>query len=327
MPLDSEKLARLFIQLSVFGLVIAVWLGVVTFWWLRRSQKSKRLERRLQFAQQGVDDERVIRLWHDGKAVDAFVPDTMRTSWLQRLERTREDAGWTTPMPRVLAMLATFTIIACVLVWVVSGKWLPVGATAFIIVSVFKMYLGKCVAARHALFEKQLVEALDLGARSLRAGHPLSGAFKLIAQEVGAPVSNLFTEIIEQEALGVSLQKALYDASQRSRSADMKIFATSVVIQLRSGGNLAEMIDRVAWVVRERMRLSRRARVLTAEANLSKWVLIALPVGMFLILNLLNPEYMQPFFNTFAGSMLLLVAGVMLGMGAWLMSQMAKLKY
>jgi tight adherence protein B len=191
----------------------------------------------------------------------------------------------------------------------------------------FRTWLLRSVSKRSQLFEKQLVEALDLGGRSLRAGHPLSGAFKLIAEEIGEPVSLMFSEIIEQEALGVSLQKALYDASQKSRSADMKIFATSVVIQLRSGGNLAEMIDRVAWVVRERMRLNRRARVLTTEAQLSKWVLVALPVGMFLLLNLINPEYMEPFFSTFWGTVWMGVAVAMLVTGAWCMNWMAKLKY
>mgnify|MGYP003950495469 CR=1 FL=1 len=122
-------------------------------------------------------------------------------------------------------------------------------------------------------------------------------------------------------------KKALLNASQKSRSPDMKIFATSVAIQLRSGGNLADMIDRVAWVVRERMRLSRRARVLTAEAQLSKWVLLALPLGMFVLLNVINPEYMDPFFNTFLGGVMMGVAVLMLAMGAWLMNRMAALKY
>jgi tight adherence protein B len=87
------------------------------------------------------------------------------------------------------------------------------------------------------------------------------------------------------------------------------------------------MIDRVAWVVRERMRLSRRARVLTAEANLSKWVLLALPTGMFVLLNMINPEYMEPFYTTFLGKMMLLVAVGMLTIGAWVMNRMATLKY
>jgi len=326
--MQNEQIAKLLIQLSVFGIVVALWMAAVVVWMLRRSRAHQKLERRLQFAQQGaVEDERVIRLWHDGKAVDTFVPDTDSMGPFERLERLRQDAGWVTPMPRVLAMLALFVVLAAGLTWVVSGRILPIISVCAVIVMAFRAYLLACVAKRTALFEKQLVEALDLGGRSLRAGHPLNGAFKLIASEVAPPVSVIFGDIIEQEALGVSLQRALINASQKSRSADMKIFATSVSIQLRTGGNLADMIDRVAWVVRERMRLNRRARVLTAEAQLSKWVLLALPIGMFVLLNLINPEYMQPFYTTFMGKVLLIVAVVMLCIGAWIMNRMANLKY
>jgi tight adherence protein B len=247
--------------------------------------------------------------------------------WRERLERMRQDAGWKMPMPRILAMLAVFIVATSILAWAVTGKWLMPIAWAAVCAMGFRTVLLSRIAKRSATFEKQLVEALDLGGRSLRAGHPLSGAFKLIASEIGAPVNLMFQDIIEQEALGVSLQRALFNASQKSRSPDMKIFATSVVIQLRSGGNLAEMIDRVAWVVRERMKLNRRARVLTAEAQLSKWVLLALPIGMFVLLNFINPEYMEPFFNTFWGGVMIGVAVAMLLAGAWCMNKMSKLKY
>jgi tight adherence protein B len=328
--MESERIASLLMQMSVFGIVIALWMAGVAVWFLRRSRRQQKLERRLQFAQQGTaadDDERVIRLWHDGKAVDTFVPDSTTLSWGERLERMRQDAGWHTPMPRVLAMLAVSVVMAGVLAWIVSGRVIPIVSVVCVILMGFRAYLLHCIASRTALFEKQLVEALDLGGRSLRAGHPLNGAFKLISTEIGAPVCTMFSDIMEQEALGVSLQRALVNASQKSRSPDMKIFATSVVIQLRTGGNLADMIDRVAWVVRERMRLSRRARVLTAEANLSKWVLLALPTGMFVLLNLINPEYMEPFYTTFLGKVMLMVAVGMLSIGAWVMNRMATLKY
>jgi tight adherence protein B len=332
--METENIASLLRQLAIFGIIIAVWMTGVTIWYLRRSRRQQKLERRLQFAQQGAaaaddddDDERVIRLWHDGKAVDTFVPDSTEMGWGERLERMRIDAGWQTPMPRAIAIYALFVAIAAALTWIISGQPIPIISVICVMVMSFRAYLLYCIGKRTALFEKQLVEALDLGGRSLRAGHPLNGAFKLIASEIGAPVSTMFSDIMEQEALGVSLQRALINASQKSRSPDMKIFATSVVIQLRTGGNLADMIDRVAWVIRERMRLSRRARVLTAEANLSKWVLLALPIGMFVLLNWINPEYMQPFYTTFLGRVMLLIAVGMLAVGAWTMNRMATLKY
>src|SRR4051812_43715853 len=105
--MESEQIASLLIQMSVFGIVVAVWMAGVMVWFLRRSRRHQKLERRLQFAEQGAtDDDRIIRLWHDGKAVDAFVPDTATMGWGERLERMRQDAGWQTPMAKVLAIYA-----------------------------------------------------------------------------------------------------------------------------------------------------------------------------------------------------------------------------
>src|SRR4051812_26032141 len=118
--MESERIASLLMQMSVFGIVIAIWMAGVMVWFLRRSRKQQKLERRLQFAQQGTaatDDERVIRLWHDGQAVDTFVPDSAGMSSAERLERMRQDAGWKTPMPRALALLVLFVVIAAVLTW------------------------------------------------------------------------------------------------------------------------------------------------------------------------------------------------------------------
>src|SRR5438046_886555 len=121
--MNSEQLVKLFIALSVFGLIIAIWLAGITFWWLKRTQRNRKLERRLQFAEQGVaDEERIIRLWHDGKAIDAFVPDFGKMGFAERLERMRQDAGWQMPMPRILAILAVFIVASAVMIWAVSGK-------------------------------------------------------------------------------------------------------------------------------------------------------------------------------------------------------------
>jgi tight adherence protein B len=324
---DAEQIRAIFLQLSMFGLVAALWLVGVTLWVVHHKKRTRHLERRLQFAEQGTDQERVLRLWHDGQAVEVFVPGGPRPSLMERLEHIREDAGWTTPMARILAMLVLGTGLAITAIVVLSSNLLLAGATAAVVGLVFRGYLGYCINRRTAIYEKQLVDALDLGGRSLRAGHPLSGAFQMIAQEIGSPLNATFAEIVEQEALGRSLQDALYQSAQRSRSDDMRIFAASVIIQLRSGGNLADMMDRVAWVLRDRMRLHRRARVLTAEAQLSKWILLALPTGLFVVLNILNPRYMLPFYNTFYGFVMIVVGCLMLITGAWCMNWMSKIKY
>jgi tight adherence protein B len=330
---DPDELWQWLMLLSVFGLVLAVWYAAVTAWYLHRSRHREQIRNRLGLQgdayRQGQETarERVLRLWHDGELVETVVPTQSARSFFQWLDQLRQDAGWTTPMPRVLAMLA----IICVLCFAVSfvllhnvmlGIALPVA-----ILFGFRIYLLRCLRKHTEFFEKQLVDALDLGARSLRAGHPLSGAFRLMSEEMDPPVGTMFTEICEQESLGMSVQDALRQAANRSRSPDMRIFAASVIIQLRSGGNLADMMERVAWVVRERMRLHRRARVLTAEAQLSKWVLLGLPILLFVVLNILNSKYMTPFFTDYWGKMLILIALGMMTLGGWVMGRMAKLKY
>jgi len=334
---DPEQLWQSLVYLSVFGLVLAVWYAVLTAWYLRRARHRDQLQSRLglrgsAYRPDNVEggsssSERVLRLWHEGALVETVVSGRRTRTLLQWLEQIRQDAGWTTPMPRVLLMLVTLSGACFVLSVVLFKNYMLGTALVAVIVFVFRVYLMSCLKKRMEFFEKQLVEALDLGARSLRAGHPLSGAFRLMSEEMDAPVGTMFAEICEQEALGMSVQEALRQQADRSRSPDMRIFAASVIIQLRSGGNLADMMERVAWVVRERMRLNRRARVLTSEAQLSKWVLLGLPILLFVILSIMNGKYMEPFFTHNWGRMMIISAIVSMSVGGWVMSHMARLKY
>jgi len=332
---NPEQLRTLLTYVALFGIVAAVWFAAVTFWYLRRSRRVQALNLRLNpaaaaagVAGQAQQDQRVLRLWRDGVlAGETTVVDDQKLGLFARLERLRIDAGWSTPMPRALALLALCMAAAFAAGWVIVGNVIVGGSVAAVILFGFRGYLLHCVNKRSGAFEKQLIDSLDLGARSLRAGHPLSGAFRLISEEIEAPVGLVFAEIADQESLGVSLQDALRRAADASRSPDLRIFAASVIIQLRSGGNLADMMERVTWVIRERMRLNRRARVLTAEAQMSKWVLLALPIGLFAVLNFINSKYMQAFYTHWIGQLALVGIGVMMVIGGWVMGRMAKLKY
>jgi tight adherence protein B len=197
----------------------------------------------------------------------------------------------------------------------------------FAVLAGFWIYLKQKVDRVVTAFEQQFVDALELAARSLRAGHPLIASFRIIADEVAAPVGTMFQRICQQQAVGISLEQSLREAAAATSSPDMKLFATSVAIQLRSGGNLADMMDRLSAVVRGRMWLTRRVRVLTAQTQLSKRLLLVLPALLFGVLTLLNPGYMHPLYATATGRVLLVVAGLSLLFGAWLMSRMAVLKY
>jgi tight adherence protein B len=127
--------------------------------------------------------------------------------------------------------------------------------------------------------------------------------------------------------MGADLEQVLRDAGEESASDDMKLFATSVAIQIRTGGNLADLMERLAAVIRDRIRVHRRARVLTAQTQMSKRVLIALPFILFILLNIINPDYMSPFMKETAAQVMLAIGIGLLIIGSWLMNKLAVIKY
>ena len=139
-------------------------------------------------------------------------------------------------------------------------------------------------------------------------------------------IGTVFGDISQQQAMGVPLEDALRQAAARSYSEDMRLFATAVSIQLRTGGNLADMMSRLAAVIRDRMRLSQRVRVLTAQTQLSKRILLALPIGVFFLINMLNPQYMSLLYRTDLGRTLLAAAAVGMLVGAYVMNRMARIR-
>jgi tight adherence protein B len=237
------------------------------------------------------------------------------------------NAGWDSTAGTLLGCLLAASAFVLFAVFLLTESILPGLGIIFGIWVAFWFYLNHCVNRRTAIFERQFVDALDLASRSLRAGHPLVGAFRLISEEIPPPVSTAFFEISQKQALGQSLEAALQNVAAKSTSEDMKLFAAAVIIQLRSGGNLAEMMDRLSYVIRDRMRLSRRIRVLTAQTQFSKRVLLTLPFMFFFVLNLIRPSYMAPLYGTTEGRILIAISALGLFLGAWTINRMAVLRY
>src|SRR5262249_53253489 len=137
---------------------------------------------------------------------------------------------------------------AGLLAFLLTGRIFTVPGVAAVIALGFWIYLQARINKRAAVFEEQFVAALDLASRSLRAGHPLLGAFQLIGSELEASVSTVFADVCKQHELGLSLEESVQRTAAVSTSSELKLFATSVAVQLRSGGNLAEMMERLAEV-------------------------------------------------------------------------------
>ena len=123
--------------------------------------------------------------------------------------------------------------------------------------------------------------------------------------------------------MGESISATLQEAAHTSANSDMRMFATSLAIQMRAGGNIADLMERLAAVIRERKRLNRRVRVLTAQTQLSKRILIAMPFVLFIAVNMLNPDYMRPLYSTSSGKLLLGIAVTSIAVGSYIMNRMA----
>jgi tight adherence protein B len=189
----------------------------------------------------------------------------------------------------------------------------PVGACAGVIPLV---YLVMRRRGRLKAFGAQLPDALELMGRALRAGHSLASGFQLVSQEMPAPIAKEFQRTYEEQNFGVPLDEALRALTQRLPNVDLRFFVTAVLVQRQTGGDLAEILDKLSYIIRERFKLFGQVQALTAEGRLSGWILNALPFAVLAALLKLNPSYVKLLFNDPLGIKMLAVAGVMQVMGA-----------
>ena len=151
--------------------------------------------------------------------------------------------------------------------------------------------------ARLYKFEEMFPEALDLLSRSIRAGHAFSAGMKMVAEELGEPVGPEFRKAFDEQNFGLPLKESLDNLSIRIPILDVRFFATAVLIQRETGGNLSEILDNLANVVRERFKIRRQIRMHTAHGRFTGYVLMALPAFLGLALSFINPEHMNRLFE------------------------------
>ncbi len=329
MPVDNSNLLNLVIGVSVFVLFLAVWLMIVCFWSSRKMSMIQRLRDRLGLRSQEREgeDQRVLRLWKDGQEATTTVTGKATSSMGARLQDLRRTAGWNAPVKSVLLGIFGLSLLVFVTGFTLIGSPIIGFGLGLIVPIVFWAYTQMRIKRRTVRLEGQCVEALELAARSLRAGHPLVSAFRLISEEMSPPVSLIFGDICQLQEYGAELKEAIYKPIAKSGSSDLHLFATSVAIQMESGGNLADMMYRLAAVTRDRIRLRRRVGILTAQTQLSKRVLIALPFILLAGLTFLNADYMAPLFDRQEGHYLLVAAGVGMVLGIWMMNRVSQLRY
>jgi tight adherence protein B len=175
-------------------------------------------------------------------------------------------------------------------------------------------------------FMAQMSDALELVGRALRAGHGLASGLHVVAEEMAPPIAEEFGRVFEEQNLGIPLEDALRGLAERVPTMDVRFFVTAVVIQRTSGGDLAEILDKIGRLIRERFQILGQVQALTAEGRLSGVVLLALPPGLLAFTYMTNPDYVGLLFTTAVGTKLLAGAAVLQAVGALAIKKIITIK-
>ena len=243
-----------------------------------------------------------------------------------RLARLIDQSGVrTTPSAVAMISVVVAAVAAIATAWLVSQRFAAPLAALAAGVAPFAWLLHRR-SARLKRFEEQFPEALDLLARAIRAGHAFQTALGMVADELPDPVGPEFKRTFEQQNYGLPLRDVLNEMAARTGILDVRFFVTAVLIQRDTGGNLSEILENLAHVVRERFKIRRQVRVHTAHGRFTGYVLLSLPAALAIALSFINPEHMQLLFRERMGQMMLLGAIVMQAIGYVWIRQVIKIE-
>ena len=254
---------------------------------------------------------------------DRMVAATARGS---ALSRWIEQSGMKASISGVLLValvLAGLTALVAMMVTHTTMSMPVGGAIGF---SMPFMVLRFKRTRRLRAFEEAFPEALDLISRALKAGHAFATGLKMVADEMAEPVGPEFRKTFDEQNFGLPLKDALENLTYRVPLLDMRFFATAVLIQRETGGNLSEILENLAHVVRERFKILRQVRVYTAHGRLTGYVLLALPAVLAIALSFINPEHMNLLFRERMGQIMLMVAIGMQFLGFLWIKQVVKIE-
>lgn len=322
---------KIFIGLALMIFVAAAIFVEVTWqWWISsRSKAARRIKQRLQASiPSSHKDEASGSLWLERPLaasvfIEAWLKRMPGTAWLDRFLR---QSGSPLRVDQWLVRSFAFMLIGCLsgLVFLQSFKLaLAVGLACS---GLPLLWLIRLRGKRLSLLERQLPEAADLIARSLRAGHALPSTLQMVADEMPAPISDEFRLLSSEINYGPGLQPALQHLAERVPLDDLRFFVISILIQRETGGNLAELMGNIAALVRQRLKFVRQIRALSAQGKLSAWILFGLPIVVGVLLSITNPDYMGKLTNDPTGMKLIFASGVMQILGALWMVRIIRIR-
>ena len=306
----SATIAALIVLVVVAGVVFTL-VTLVD----QRNARARLLKERLvnerKAPERAPEDE--LALLRDEQLSEIPVFDSLlrRSERISQLQEMLAQGGLNLRAGKFLALSLLAGVAAGLVGYIVSNR-LEVGGVALLIG--FVLPYGYAAVQRNRRFEKfeeLFPEAIDTLARAVRAGHAFTTALELITNEVAEPVAGEFRQLFEEQKFGMPVRDALMNLTERVPLVDVKFFVTAVMLQRETGGNLAEILDNLSYVIRERFKIQRQVRVYTAQGRLTMALLMGMPPIIVTVMLFVEPSFIRPLFADPIGH-ILLVAGISL---------------
>jgi tight adherence protein B len=316
---------------ATFVGILGVVLGLYWAFVLRdENQTSSRIRKRLKTAF-GSSMVRRLGLAREEQPLSRVAPLNVlllsATTLTAPLQRLIEQADSRMSVGAFLLMSGSAALIGYGGIALLTGYWgigLVLGA---LLAFAPYMYLRWRRSRRLLVFEEKFPEALDLMARALRAGHAFNSGLSMAAEEMPPPIGPEFRLLYDRQNFGMPLSDALRGFAERVPLLDARFFATAVLTQRESGGNLSEVLDNLAKVVRDRFKVKRQIRVISAHARMTGWILVALPPVMAVVLMFLSPENTKLLVTDPVGIKMVIAAAVLQLLGGLTVKKLVNIEY
>lgn len=303
--------------------------GAWEWWNSRHGAAARRLEARFEaLAAGGETRKEALSILKSRRLGDAslFGRVLLVTPGIRSLDKFLMQSGLRWSVARLIVTCAALALAAFAGGWLAQLPLVGALAAAAVCALLPVLYVRRRRARRLLHFERQLPEVCDMLARALRSGHAFSGAIDMIGTEFAEPAGGEFRIAFDEINYGVSLNDALTALATRVPVRDLRYLVIAVLIQRETGGNLAELLDGIAGLMRERFKLFDKVRVLSAEGRLSAWVLGLLPVASAALISVVNPDFLAVLWRDPAGLRLLDTAICALALGAVWIRRIVKIR-
>lgn len=321
MVISAEPLIYGLIFIAVLALVQGIYLTVFG----KSISLNNRVNRRLEMLEKGAGREQVLEQLR--KEMSQHMKSRSIPLYAILAERAQKANIAFTP-PQLIMVMAVLTVVAFFLLTFGTSAGIVIRLVLSILMGVGAVFIWVSNTAnkRLSMIEEQLPEAVELMVRSLRVGHPFSSALQIVAKEVPDPLGTEMGVISDEAAYGRDVGEALKTMAERIDMQDMRFLAVAVTIQQTSGGNLAEILDGLAKVVRSRFRLFRRVKAITAEAKWSGMFLSIFPILALVMINVIQPNYYDDVKETSAFIPACLVVAAFLVVNIFVMRALVNIK-